>query len=501
VDGERAERHLRLVAEAELRRVRAQPGQDAGGGAVPLTVQAIRRLSRISGTLMAVGAIDEERVEALAHEFRTALGVRGLDPPGLGLHIGRARLLRLRGLGHQPTFVARGTMAGVVTAVAASTAPAAPPAVTGPAGRAGPDTTATAGPPAMRVIPVGRMLPFREEEAHGEVYLLSLVLTADAAMLPAVVHIRKSPSGPVVAAVRTYILPFQAMTAVDDAGRSYRLDFTGGGHADVWEGHFTVDPVPPPGARWLQVTSGSGEPAARIDLTAPAGAADATVERAPSTAGERLLDAVAVNVMVGAALNRPPDTQPAGALSDIVATLEIAGALSALSPAPGRLAALCQRLGLDTPGIPVPPAAELPGPWLDLIAYYGRRHQPRVRDGIAALSVLLPELDGIWFALAGLHAHDDQTTLYVVARGLPPLTDRFTAGAPVSFGSTWWLRDDTGRWHVATTREWSDDGRGTRLALRVYPPLGRAVTSAELVVTGTTARIRTHLPVSWWAAA
>jgi hypothetical protein len=346
------------------------------------------------------------------------------------------------------------------------------------------------------------MLPFREDEAYGEVYLLSLVITADAARMPAVTHIRKSPSGPVVAAARAHVLPFQAMTAVDDTGRSYHLVFTGGGHADVWEGHFDVHPVPPPGARWLQVISDSGEPPVRIHLTAQAQPADVTVEEALSTAGERLLDAVAVNLMVGAALNRQPATQPADGLGDIVATLEVAGALSALSPAPGRLATLCQRLGLDPHGIPVPPAGDLPGPWLDVIAHYGRRHQPPARDGVAALPVLLPELDGVRFALAGLHSHDDQTTLYVVAHGLAPALDRVPDGPAVYFGSTWWMRDNAGHWHVAATHEWSEDGSGgNSFALRVYPPLGRAVTSVELVVTGVSARIRTHLPVSWWAAA
>jgi hypothetical protein len=359
-----------------------------------------------------------------------------------------------------------------------------------------------AGAPAMRVIPVGRMLPFREEEAHGEVYLLSLAITADAATLPAVVHIRKSPSGPVVAAARARVLPFQAMTAVDDAERSYHLVFTGGGDADVWEGHFNVHPVPPPEVRWLQVISGSGEPAVRIDLTARPGRADVTVEEAPSTAGERLLDAVAVTIMVGAALKRDPVTQPAELLGDIVAALEAAGALSALSPAPARLAALCQRLGLDAHGISVPPTADLPSPWLDLIAYYGRRHQPAARDGIAALPVLLPELDGVRFTMAGLHSRGNQTTLYVVARGLSLVIDRFPAGPAVYFGSTWWMRDNAGHWHVAAMHEWSDDGNGDNsFRLRVYPPLGRAVTSVELVVTGASARIRTHLPVSWWAAA
>lgn len=476
MDGERAERHLRLVAEAELRRVRAQPAQDAGGGSmVPLTVQAIGRLSRISGTLIAVGAIDGERVEALAREFRTALGVRGLDPPGLGLHIGRARLLRLRGLTHRSTFLARGTPATAVTA--------------------------TAGAPAMRVIPVERMLPFREEEAHGEVYLLSLVITADSATLPAVVHIRRSPSGPVVAAARASGLPFQGMTAADDTGRPYHLVFNGRGHSDVWEGHFNVHPVPPPEASWLQVISGSGEPDVRIDLTARPGPADVMVGEAPSTAGERLLDAVAVGMMVGAAQKHDPVAQQAHLLGDMVAALEVAGALSALSPAPAQLAGLCQRLGFDTHGIPVPPAADLPAPWLDVIAHYGRRHQPAARDGIAALPVQLPELDGIRFALAGLHSHDDQTTLYVVARGLPT-PDQLPAGPAMYFGSIWWMRDNAGHWHVAATDEWSDDGSGENsFGLRLYPPLGRAVTSVELVVTGLSAQIRAVLPVSWWAAA
>ncbi len=304
-----------------------------------------------------------------------------------------------------------------------------------------------------------------------------------------------------MAAARASGLPFQGMTAADDTGRPYHLVFSGRGHADVWEGHFNVHPVPPPGASWLQVISGSGEPDVRIDLTARPGPADVMVEEAPSTAGERLLDAVAVGMMVGAAHKHDPVAQQAHLLGDMVAALEVAGALSALSPAPARLAALCQRLGFDTHGIPVPPAADLPAPWLDVIAHYGRRHQPAARDGIAALPVLLPELDGIRFALAGLHSHDDQTTLYVVARGLPT-PDQLPAGPAMYFGSTWWMRDNAGHWHVAATDEWSDDGSGENsFGLRLYPPLGRAVTSVELVVTGLSAQIRAVLPVSWWAAA
>jgi hypothetical protein len=490
VDAARAERHLRLVAEAELRRVRVRDQAEASPALRP-GEKAFARLSRVSETLTAVGALDGERAEALAREFRIALGVRGLDPPGLGLHVGRARLLRLRGFAPPLPFAGRGMGATSITALKAA-APALAAVDTIPD---------AAGPAATRVMPAGRMLPFREDEAHGEVYLLSLVITAGTATLPAVVHLRTPPSGPVMAAARAHILPFQAMTAVDDAGRPYHLVFSGGGRAGTWEGHFDIHPVPPPEARWLDVVSGTGQPAARIDLTSPARPADVTVEEGPSTPGERLLDAVAVGLLVGAALKRHPASQPAGVPGDLVTALEAAGALSALSPAPARLAGLCQQLGQDAHGIAVPPATELPGPWLDLIAHYGRRHQPRARDGIAALPVLLPELDGIQFGLAGLHTRDDQTTLSVVARGLPPMPDHIPAGPVAYVGSTWWLRDDGGRWHVAATDGWSaDDGGRASLGLRVYPPLGRAVSSVELVVTGAAARLRAHLPLSWWAA-
>jgi hypothetical protein len=137
-----------------------------------------------------------------------------------------------------------------------------------------------------------------------------------------------------------------------------------------------------------------------------------------------------------------------------------------------------------------------------VLAYYGRRHRPPGRDGIAALSVLLPDLDGARFALAGLQSHNDQTTLYVVASGLPPNNPSLRGAPSMHFGSSWWMEDDAGHWHMASVDEWSEDGSGeSRLGLQVYPPLGRAVTSVELVITGATGRrLRTHLPVSWWAA-
>lgn len=495
MDSERAERHLRLAAEAELRRVRAQPRPDAGAGStVPLMVQAIGRLGRISRALVAVGAIDGERVESLGHEFRTALGVRGLDPPGLRTHVGWARSRPLGGLAQRAAHVTRGP-AG--PSLAGTTAAAAAAAVLGPAAAS---PVAAAGQPVMRTVPVARMFPFHREEANGEVYVLSLVTTANQAALSAIVRIRQAPAGPVLTAARARVLPFQVMSAADDAGRPYNLVFAGGGHANAWVGHFSVHPVPPADARWLQLADDSGEPAIRIDLCARSQPPEVRAEPAPATPGERLLNAVAQSIIVGAAHGHVLRAQLTDGLGDLVAALEAAGALSVFSPAPARLAALCQRLGIDTHGIPVPPAADLPRPWTDVLAYYGRRHRPPGRDGIAALSVLLPELDGARFALAGLESRDDQTTLYVVASGLA--ADRPAVHTPPSMdlGSAWWLRDDAGHWHVAAVDEWTASEAGeSRFGLRVYPPLGRAVTSVELVISGATTRLRTRLPVSWWA--
>lgn len=515
MDAERAERHLRLTAERELRRVLAQPRPAPGTGPPPM-MASLSRLGRVAGALIAVGALDPERVEAIAAEFRTALRVRDLDPAGRGLHLGRATRFQLQRMAGQAAMGrGQGGGAGVGPgpaggpgsgggpgAMTVAPAPAAASYTGGVSGAypgaPGP-APSTEGWPPMTVIPVGRMVPFRDENAHGEVYFLSLAITPETATLPAVVRLRQSPTGP-VAAARARVLPFQLMTAVDDAERQYHLVFGGhgGGPIDIWEGHFEVLPVPPPEAKWLQVISGDGEPTIQIDLEARPRAADVHVQPSPSTPGERLLEAIAQGLIVSASGRFP---QLSDGLGDIVAALEAAGALSAFSPVPAQLAALCQRLDIQQHGITVPPAFDLPEPWTDVLAHYGRRHRPPGREGIAALPVLLPDLDGAGFGLTGLHSRDDLTELYVLARGLRVMPEHYRAGPVAYLGSIWWLRDNAGHWHAAITNDWREDGGGENLLrLRVYPPLGRNVTSIELMVSGTETQVCAHLPVSWWAA-
>ena len=68
---DRAETHLRLVAEAELRRAREQDASVPVGG----------RVVRIAEALTAVGAIDAATADAIQDDFELALAGRQRKPP------------------------------------------------------------------------------------------------------------------------------------------------------------------------------------------------------------------------------------------------------------------------------------------------------------------------------------------------------------------------------------------------------------------------------------
>jgi len=61
VDPERAQTHLRLLAEAELRHASAPNGEIA----VPVTGRNSARLARVAQALIAVGALDAAIAEAI----------------------------------------------------------------------------------------------------------------------------------------------------------------------------------------------------------------------------------------------------------------------------------------------------------------------------------------------------------------------------------------------------------------------------------------------------
>jgi hypothetical protein len=123
---------------------------------------------------------------------------------------------------------------------------------------------------------------------------------------------------------------------------------------------------------------------------------------------------------------------------------------------------------------------------------------PATQTAVAAAAVALPEIDGIRFAVAGLHSGWNRNVLYVVATGLPSPSPGLPGGRGPDTGFSWWVRDSAGRWHVAL---FSGSEPGTsgesRLDLNIRPPLGPETGDVELVVTGPSARIRARVPLVW----
>ena len=183
----------------------------------------------------------------------------------------------------------------------------------------------------------------------------------------------------------------------------------------------------------------------------------------------------------------------------IVAALEAADVLSPLSPVPARLAALCASLDLNGHGIAVPPAHDLPEPWLSLLAHYQRRkpEPTQMRDGYAALAVSLPELDGIRLTLLGLQHTQGRSALHVLAQGRTPEPRTGPLDIDLSFPLSLWLRDSGGRWHAARQDRCHRAEPESAIRLRLVPPLTRPAVWGEVLAGGRSAEVRARLPLHW----
>lgn len=181
-------------------------------------------------------------------------------------------------------------------------------------------------------------------------------------------------------------------------------------------------------------------------------------------------------------------------LAELAGTLEAAGVLSPLSPAPARLAALGQLLGLPMEG----PASEVPTRWTDVVAHYGRRRRLAPATGTAAIGAVLPDIDSARFAIAGLRSGGSGSFLHIVVRGLRPMPRRRDPGATWDAGFSWWARDDAASWHLGTVEDVSPAGGPEGLLrLTLLPPLGHATTILTVEVTGAAQRVTADLPVRW----
>ena len=518
MNGERGETFLRLLAEAELRRHLAPDPPpwtgEPGAGRVKVSVAG--------QALSAVGALDRETVQAVLAEFDLAVNLRRLHDPVLspaGRYMSRVRRLAAEAgwadrVGWlppgrpgpsspgpaQPAAMAGGSApedAGSPEGIGVPEPADPPPSGHGP-GQGTPD----------RFVPIGLTLPFQTSGLLGELHLLSFVQTGAGARLIV------SWGTPVLASLdepgreQAEQEPGGLLTVTDDRGSAYELGFT---YADSseWASQVTLDPAPPDGVRWLEVTAPPG-PAVRVHLDPASGPPGREPEVSPAdlSAGEQLLILLAEELlMVGAPFplaaapafsSRTVQAMGTG-LGAIVAGLEAVDLLPPLSPMPARLAALCASLGIDGHEITAAPAGELPEPWLSVLTYYQRRKPDTapVRDGFAAVAAALPELDGIRLALVGLHNTQGTSTLHVLARGVRREERAGPHGVNLDFPLSLWLRDSGGRWHVARPAGWDPAGPEHAIELVLVPPLPRSTAWVEVRASGRSGVARARLPLRW----
>jgi hypothetical protein len=247
----------------------------------------------------------------------------------------------------------------------------------------------------------------------------------------------------------------------------------------------------------------------RVNLNPASGPPGGEPEVSPAnlSAGEQLLIMLAEELLMAARfpLASPPAFSPRAVqamgtgLGDIIAGLEAVGVLPPLSPVPARLAALCASLGIGGHGIAAAPADGLPEPWLSVLTYYQRRKPDtaQVRDGFAAVTAALPELDGVRLALVGLHNTQGTTMLHVLARGVRREGRLGPHGINLDFPLSLWLRDNGGRWHAARPADWHQAGPEHSIGLVLVPPLPRSTAWVEVRASGRSGEVRARLPLRW----
>jgi hypothetical protein len=475
VNRERAETHLRLLAEAELRRATSWP---ADGGLLDECHSA--RLELVAQALHAVRAFDMSAANEIQAELVLALGVRNpvRGPGGLAPNA-QAHLARLM---HVPPRPGAGYHQ--------------PPSPHAP----------------WRVIPVGRVIRTRVGDVQGNLHLLAYAQTAAGARFTAVSYWgpgqaperRRPPPG---------VLAADQFTAVDDQGTSYQLSAGLGGGRAEWSGMLDLHPDPPQEIRWLDLSAPPGEPATRIDLTSqqarPVPPPDITVTPAAVSPGELLLTDIAAGLLALASPEqvplhpsaaRPgPLGQAADGLADIIAALQAAAALSVSSHLPGQLAGLCARLGISGHDIAAPPAGDLPEPWLSLLAYRRRGKPERASvPGWAVMAIALPELDGARVTVLALHNGERGQFLHLLASGVTP-EYTWAYGTIANRMPVLWLREPNGRWHTARPASSAPlrDTEDLLLWHRVVPPLHPGTPWIDVVAAGPSAQIRARLPLSW----
>jgi hypothetical protein len=528
---EGAETYLRVLAEAEMRgpAMPAPSPSSAPGGTVTMAV--------VAQALTAVCVLDPETATAIMADFDLAVRLRhgqvalSTGPAG-GTGTARPRPTLRRFPGPGPATPSARLMRSWrwPGGPGGPGGPGTPAAGTGSTGGqpGGPGGPRSPGPPGHdqpgqsqpdRFVPVGLTVPFGGEGFGGEMFLLSYAHTGSGARFTMAWRLLTTH----LTTVAHPGVQVSRLQVTDDRGGRYQLSFAGSG-GPGWNGQVGLYPEPPHDIRWLDIAMPGEEAAVRVTLDLaragagstgggfPAGTGPAvTLSQRPGSPGEHLLTRLAERLLTTAPEIPPDLRQQLAAMSSgpfdgiftglgaVIAALEAAEVLSPLSPVPGRLAALCASLGITGHGITVPPAPDLPEPWLSLLAHYRRRKPDAaaVRDGCAAVAAALPELDGVRLAVLGLQNTEGETWLQVLARGLMPEGHHGPFGLDMYFPLSVWIRDSGGRWHATRASGWHRAGGEYALKLQLVPPLPRTTTWIDIAAAGPSAQARARLPLRW----
>ena len=442
MDRERAETHLRLLAEAELRRAMTMPA-----GSIPGRWYSAR-LALVAQALTAVGAVGAN----VAYEIQA----------GLGLAVAARHQLPAR--------------------------------IPGP-GRTQPAPRRTS----WRVAPAGQVVNILCGGVRREVPFVAYAQSLGGARFV----VTEWPFGPFTfTAADDRGICYQISWAGEMAPRELRLR-PDPPHQVRWLDLTAAAGEP---ATRIDLDPQNSEPVPDVTVTPNAHSPgelllDAIAARILTAAAPFAQDNPAQPAAASAELRALGDGP-----GQIVAALHAAGELPPDSPVPGQLAGLCARLGISGHGITAPPAGDLAERWHSMLTYPSREPKPPPAPGILAAAVAeLPGLDGAKIAIAGLHHGERGTILHLLATGvtleagwpygvrpLPVLWIRDSDGR-------WHATSADGvvsPWGANGANPWTDTCMVT-VWLRIIPPPDRGTAWIEVSAAGRSARIRpTTQPLS-----
>jgi hypothetical protein len=460
VGDERAQTYLRLLAEQQAR------SSPRSGPDIARSVEQVRWAGEI---LVSAGMLEESDVDRIAGELTAALLVRSdLERSRSARRVGWA----LEALGRLPDT----------------------------------DHRWWGGATPMGITPIGRTIRVAHERVPSDLHLMNLVRSPGGMVITAAIRAHWPPDGSCadleIAGAGPQLLPYDRLQAADDRGTGYRVVLSGEGGEVTWQGAIGLHGALPPQARWLDLIADGTQRLVRIELNPADLQPAAAAETAPAVPpGERMLAGVAERILASAWDDDGPTVDPQ--LDEAIRVLTAVGALAADSPTPGRLAALCERLGVAGPSVSAAPAADLPDRWAQVLPGEPPGSGP---EWFAPVGPAVADLEDARFAVAGLATAAGQSFLHVVATGMAPLPlhgpDTGLSRWVRDGGLSWWVRDSGGHWHLAMVSDphaLAPSGamgfEAAAFRLRLTPPLRARPDHIEVVVTGRSARARVVVPV------